>query len=607
MVDEPSGSVRGPTQRRGVPLARRPTRRRAASVVAGLVLVLAAMGWLGYSALAAQRHLERARSDLAGALDDVKAGDVGAAQREMRRAGTQTERARALTDDVLWAVARRLPLLGRTPDAVVTVTEVTDSLVRDSLPPLLAVAEQIDPDGLHGESASIDLAPLSEAAPTLVRANRALALAEGRVSAIRGPLPGRVSRGVQTLADQIRRLHDVTTAGESAARLLPPMLGESEPRRYLLVIQNPAEARGTGGLIGAYGVLEADQGRLKVVELGPNGDLSSALRLPVDLGADYEDLYGQDPAIWGNSNLSPHFPYAARIWLELWERQNGERLDGVVATDAVALGDVVEAVGPLSLPDGTTLTGADTADFVMKEAYRRYPQDSQSKARDQLLLAVGELALERLFSPDADLRAVALGLGAAVDEGRLQVFSTRPNEEGDLVDTPVGGTLGGDATPFLAVVANNGAANKLDVYLERSVRWVLGPCAEDGRRRTQVTLRLTNGAPRSGLPEYALGRVIRSEDGTALPRGSNRLLLTIFTSRGSRVTAGELDGKPLRLRLGRERGLTVSGLTVDLLPGQTRTLVLQTSEPAHPSPPRVDVQPLALPQRTVVLGDACPD
>lgn len=72
------------------------------------------------------------------------------------------------------------------------------------------------------------------------------------------------------------------------------------------MIENPAEARGTGGLIGAYGVLVADHGQVSLSRLGPNGDLASASSLPVDLGPDFAALYGNDPALWGNASLSPY-------------------------------------------------------------------------------------------------------------------------------------------------------------------------------------------------------------------------------------------------------------------------------------------------------------
>ena len=51
------------------------------------------------------------------------------------------------------------------------------------------------------------------------------------------------------------------------------MLGADGPRTYLLAVQQPAEARGTGGLLGAYAVLRAEQGVVSVVEVGNRGRL----------------------------------------------------------------------------------------------------------------------------------------------------------------------------------------------------------------------------------------------------------------------------------------------------------------------------------------------
>ncbi|PRC56366.1 hypothetical protein C6A85_38980, partial [Mycobacterium sp. ITM-2017-0098] len=83
--------------------------------------------------------------------------------------------------------------------------------------------------------------------------------------------------------------------------------------------QTNAEARGTGGLLGGYGLLSFDNGAPTVSSLASNTDLSDAVG-PVDLGAEYERQYGyMEPfADFRNSNMSPHFPYAAQIWKTMW-------------------------------------------------------------------------------------------------------------------------------------------------------------------------------------------------------------------------------------------------------------------------------------------------
>ena len=102
------------------------------------------------------------------------------------------------------------------------------------------------------------------------------------------------------------------------------MLGADGPRSYLLAFQNPAESRGTGGLVGGYGVLTADHGKLSVETLGTDSDLTGLKTVPSELGPDYAALWGQDPALWVNSNESPHFPYGAQIWLDAWQAQHGQ-------------------------------------------------------------------------------------------------------------------------------------------------------------------------------------------------------------------------------------------------------------------------------------------
>jgi hypothetical protein len=58
------------------------------------------------------------------------------------------------------------------------------------------------------------------------------------------------------------------------------------------------------------------------------------------LPADYIDRYRdwEPTGLWSQSNLSPHFPYAAQIWAAMWRAATGEQVDGVVALDPFALG-----------------------------------------------------------------------------------------------------------------------------------------------------------------------------------------------------------------------------------------------------------------------------
>ena len=65
----------------------------------------------------------------------------------------------------------------------------------------------------------------------------------------------------------------------------PTLAGDDSSKQYLVAFQNSAEARGTGGILGAYAIVESNKGSLKVIETGSNEPLygSSLEKIPIDV------------------------------------------------------------------------------------------------------------------------------------------------------------------------------------------------------------------------------------------------------------------------------------------------------------------------------------
>jgi hypothetical protein len=382
------------------------------------------------------------------------------------------------------------------------------------------------------------------------------------------------------------------------------MLGAGGKRTYLLAFQNNAEARGTGGLLGAYGTLEAVDGRLRITHLGPNTELRNEQRLPVDLGSDYFDLYGNDPALWVNSNESPHFPYAAKIWLELYRKQFGTRLDGVVAADPVTMGYLLSVTGPARLAGGDQVTGENAAALTLRDVYARFP--SNNTRRDLFLQQIARAVFEKVLSGQGEPAALVTALTRAVDERRLLVYSAREQDQSALAKTPLAGVVTQGSGAYTGLVINNAAGSKMDYYLARALRYAQGACA-GARRSTTVRVTLTNTAPSSGLPPYVTLRA----DGPALrgtepaPEGSNVSFVQVYATAGSELVSATIDGKPLQVIPGRERGKAVFTYRAVLLAGQTQNVVLNLDEPVSPGPVRILAQPLVKPMTVVADTPKC--
>ena len=127
------------------------------------------------------------------------------------------------------------------------------------------------------------------------------------------------------LQAQTSEITDLLENTALAARLAPSMMGADGPRTYFMGFQTNAEARGTGGLLGGFGILRFDNGARNRRHPGGRTTELKGPFAPIDLGPEYAEQYGfTNPSTdLRNSNLSSHFPYAAQIWKSMWAQQTG--------------------------------------------------------------------------------------------------------------------------------------------------------------------------------------------------------------------------------------------------------------------------------------------
>ncbi|MFE3497795.1 DUF4012 domain-containing protein [Streptomyces sp. NPDC059175] len=570
----------------------------ALSVGAGAVWLVVTGLYARAELTAAQRGLAGMRQSFTGAPepgagDGRTAGGAGSRREQagaMGAVSAHTAAARRWTSGPVWSVAAHVPFVGGPMATVRGAADIADQLAHEVLPPLVGVVSGAGEGGVEGA-----MSALEEKAPALQRASRAAS----RVREQAGKLPQdtwlpAVDRVRNRLAVQTDVLATAMADAAVAGRVLPGMLGGEAPRRYFVVFQNTAEARGTGGVAGAFAVLTATRGHLAFESFGNNTLLESARIKPdVDLGTEFAAQYaGNDPTgTWANSNISPHFPYAARIWAATWTAYSGQRLDGVVALDPSALGLLLAAAGPAQLPDGSALTGGNVVDLTERIGYARYADVVRRKA---FFLDVARAAAVKLTEAVDDAHRLPALLASArevVAQERLKVWSADPAEQRLLETRPLGGALprGG---PFAGLVVNNAAGGKLDYYLRRQMQWIPGRCTERGREVT-VRIRLHNGAPTSGLPDYV---TLRGDEPAYRTRaGDNRLLVSYYASPGAGMDGATLDGRPITASSVVERSHPVFTADVELPAGTSRTLTFRLVEPIDDRAPSVWRQALVSP------------
>ena len=558
-VDETPDSARPP---------RRIGRRIAFGVLAVLVLLFVAAGWLAFRAYQAGTALLSAKDVVLELRGDLDGGYTEQIEARLPEVQADLAAARAATGDPVWRAAEALPGVGANLEAVRVVSWSLDDVVRDALPAIGRIDAVLHAQEAVGTDGRIDLAPLVDAAPDIVAAAASAHTAQAAVAAIdTDALVARLAGPVVQLQDGLDQVTGALDAGAQVASLLPPMLGADGPRTYLLVSLNSAELRSAGGIVGAFAVLHADDGNVDLTEQRTTLDLpgieSSILPLTDEELRIDTDRLGR----WvQNAVMTPDFPRTAELLTARWERDIGTHVDGIIATDPVAVSYLLGATGPVTEPGGVQIDAANVLQVLLRDAYLTYGDDADSG--DRFYTGVAATIFQAVGAGQGDSRAVVDALARAGAEGRLRMYSAHPEEQERLAATSVGAAfLSGPFPDATGVFLNDGTAGKLGYFLSTAVTVEDLRCA--GPEPT-ATVRLDlSYAPPADVASYP--RYVTGWSGTDLPVGWLATNVTVYSPVGAQLDAiGRDDGFVIG-RSGAAVGRDVKVVTSWLAPGAHET------------------------------------
>lgn len=556
---------------------RRPRRRWLLwALAAGVVVVLVLTAWVGVRAMQARAALTTALAQVQQLQSAMRAGDEPAARTALTDLRETTQRGRDLTSDPVWTVATLVPWVGPNLAAVTTVAAGVDDLADLALPAVLETAGAMDLSALAPVNGRIDLAPLVEAGPLVAEASDAAATVDRDVAAIRTEdLLAAVARPVAEAQGRVHELAATLRTAERATVLLPPMLGVDGPRRYLLLLQTNAELRATGGLPGSISVITADDGRVELVEQVPASGMPAYDEPVLELTDDDEALYSTRLGRYmGDVNLVPHFPTAAELTVEMWRRHTGQAVDGVLATDPVALSYLLDATGPVADGFGGELTAANAVDVLLSGVYATVPDADQN----DFFAAAAANVFVALVGGTADPAATVPALGRAAAEHRLLVWSSHEDERAELAGTVLAGTMpsGPDAAASVGVFFNDGTASKMDYYLDTVIEPVRAGCETSDPTYT-VRIAMANRAPLDAAA--TLPAAVTGPGRSGVVAGGIRTNVVLLGPPSGRIDAVRRDGNPIGVGSYAQHGRPASVVTIELVPGEETVLLVEMVSP----------------------------
>ncbi len=134
------------------------------------------------------------------------------------------------------------------------------------------------------------------------------------------------------------------------------LLGKDKPRNYLVIFQNDAELRPSGGFWTAYTTLKVDKGKITAGSSSNIYDLDDKISSTTPAPRLIKSYHINVPYLnLRDSNLSPDFPTDAKIFLDQYYKAMGKKteFDAVIALDTKILVDIVKVLEKIDTQVGT--------------------------------------------------------------------------------------------------------------------------------------------------------------------------------------------------------------------------------------------------------------
>ena len=314
------------------------------------------------------------------------------------------------------------------------------------------------------------------------------------------------------------------------------MLGAEGPRTYLVLFQNNAEVRATGGIPGAFATITADDGR---IALGAQGvrPTSACSRSPLPLTEEELALFQEKMGLFAQNELHPRLPA---------HRRAGPRHVGVE-------GGALRRRGRLHRPGGAPTSSAAPGRSGSGQgrphrgqrrpaaAQRDLPRAARPAAAEPLL-RTGRLARSSRRSRPARATRPPCSTGWPRRRQRVPapgVVGRRGGAAAARRDRAQRPSPGPGAAPYVGVFLNDGTGAKMQYYLDHEVEVLPTGCNSEGRQRLRVSVRLRSTAPANAreLPVSVIG------PGFGAAPGAMRMSVFLYAPIGGWIDASTVDGQ----------------------------------------------------------------
>jgi hypothetical protein len=323
-------------------------------------------------------------------------------------------------------------------------------------------------------------------------------------------LPDRVVQRLNQIDEVMDRFDEQLELADDLP-LAYAALGADEPVHYLLLFQNPAELRPTGGFVGTIAELELHRGQISFYEFHDVYQLSSDYQNQSEMDIDPPWAIGEyvrsDDLQIQDANWSPDFPTSARLFKEMTEAAGWSEIAGVVAVQPETVQELMTVTGPVEVDvDGDLREITSENLFEESERQRRIAREGgiAETQHKEVIELISEILVDELSTGGRDaLIDSTFLLFDQFDQRDMQAYHADPEVQSFLEERNWAGLANpAPELPTLSVIFANITGLKTSLAMQPDMEIQLLESDTEGVVEGILTIGLNHEGAKEADPFY---------------------------------------------------------------------------------------------------------
>lgn len=326
------------------------------------IVILAVLGvFVGLRALGVYKQAMKVKAQASAAAFQLKQQDIAAAREELSKTKAEIEVLKKEMNGI--AFLKFVPLISGYYNDADHIIKASTYGVNAGIVTADALIPYVDVLGLKGKGTFTGgtaqdrirtaVKTMGKVVPEIDKIEKELLLARQEIDKVdpgHYPAIGKL----KSVREQMTQLKNITDGavvaveqGKPLIKALPTLLGEKEGKKYLLLFQNDAELRPTGGFLTYYAIFRIEEGDIKVDSSSDIYNLDNSIAshpAPSDIIKKYFPSVKQ--AFIRDSNLSPDFIVSMKNFESLYEKSSQKNdIDGIIAINTHFFVNIIKILG----------------------------------------------------------------------------------------------------------------------------------------------------------------------------------------------------------------------------------------------------------------------